>query len=76
MSSFISAERASATDASGAEVGATVVRQVLPDPETAQLLAVDLSSATQPDAATCRALVRPLVAFLQQEAAAGRLVLP
>ncbi len=51
-----------------------VVRMTLDEATT--LAAIDLSSATQPDAATCRALVRPLVAFLQAEVAAGRLVLP
>ncbi len=67
MPQALSAERASATDASGAEVGATVVRQVLPDPEAAELIAA--ADATDPLAAAAQE-------YLRAEVAAGRLVLP
>lgn len=51
-----------------------VVRMTLD--EAATLAAIDLSSATQPDAATSRALARPLVAAIQAAIADGALVLP
>lgn len=44
--------------------------------EASALSIVDLTSATQPDAATSRAWARPIVATLQQAIADGALVLP
>lgn len=44
--------------------------------EAATLAAIDLSSATQPDAATSRSLARPIVRALQDAIANGSLVLP
>lgn len=44
--------------------------------EAATLAGIDLSSATQPDAATSRSLARPLVAAIQAAIADGSLVLP
>ena len=51
-----------------------VIRMTLD--EAAALAAIDLSSATQPDAATSRSLARPLVAAIQAAIADGSLVLP
>lgn len=51
-----------------------VVRMTLD--EAAALALVDLSSATQPDAATSRSLARPIVRALQDAIANGSLVLP
>lgn len=51
-----------------------VIRMTLD--EAATLAAIDLSSATQPDAATSRSLARPLVAAIQAAIADGTLVLP
>ena len=51
-----------------------VVRMTLD--EAATLAAIDLSSATQPDAATSRSLARPIVQVLQDAIAQGALVLP
>lgn len=51
-----------------------VVRMTLD--EAATLAAIDLASATQPDAATSRSLARPLVAAIQAAIADGSLVLP
>ncbi len=67
MSSFISAERASATDDTGADVGSVVLRLSLPDPEAAELIAA--ADATDPLAAAAQE-------YLRAEVAAGRLVLP
>lgn len=50
--------------------------EMLLDDELAPMAAIDLSSATQPDAATSRAWVRPIVAAIQQAIADGALVLP
>lgn len=44
--------------------------------EASALSIVDLTSATQPDAATSRAWARPIVATLQQAIVDGALVLP
>lgn len=44
--------------------------------EASALSIVDLTSATQPDAATSRAWVRPIVATLQQAIADAALVFP
>jgi predicted DNA-binding protein (UPF0251 family) len=51
-----------------------VVRMTLD--EAAALALIDLSSATQPDAATSRSLARPIVRALQDAIANGSLVLP
>ncbi|MFN7322752.1 MAG: hypothetical protein ACK5SP_00640 [bacterium] len=51
-----------------------VVRMTLD--EAAALALIDLSSATQPDAATSRSLARPIVQVLQDAIAQGALVLP
>lgn len=51
-----------------------VVRMTLD--EAAALAAIDLSSATQPDAATSRSLARPIVQAMQDAIAQGALVLP
>jgi hypothetical protein len=67
MPKALTAERASATNASGAEVGAVVLRLTLPDPEAADLIAA--TDATDPLAAAVQD-------FLRAEVAAGRLVLP
>lgn len=48
--------------------------EMLLDDELAPMAAIDLSSATQPDATTSRAWVRPIVAAIQQAIADG--VLP
>ena len=48
--------------------------EMLLDEEVASMAAIDLSSTTQPDAATSRAWVRPLVAAIQQAFADGTLV--
>jgi predicted DNA-binding protein (UPF0251 family) len=44
--------------------------------EASALSLVDLSSSTQPDAATSRAWARPIVATIQEAIATGSLVLP
>jgi predicted DNA-binding protein (UPF0251 family) len=44
--------------------------------EASALSIVDLSSSTQPDAATSRAWARPIVATIQQAITDGALVLP
>jgi hypothetical protein len=67
MSTCLSAERASATDDTGADVGSVVLRLSLPDPEAAELIAA--ADATDPLAAAAQD-------FLRAEVAAGRLVLP
>lgn len=51
-----------------------VIRMTLD--EAATLATIDLSSATQPDAATSRSLARPIVQALQDAIAQGALVLP
>lgn len=48
--------------------------EVLLDEEVALMEGIDLSSNTQPDAATSRAWARPLVAAVQQAFADGTLV--
>lgn len=50
--------------------------EMLVDDELAPMAAIDLSSATQPDAATSRAWARPIVAAIQQAITDGVLVLP
>jgi hypothetical protein len=67
MPQALSAERASATDDTGADVGSVVLRLSLPDPEAAELIAA--ADATDPLAAAAQE-------YLRAEVAAGRLVLP
>jgi len=50
--------------------------EVLLDDELAPMAEIDLSSTTQPDAATSRAWIRPIIAAIQQAITDGTLVLP
>lgn len=67
MSSVSSAERCGATSAEGADIGAVVVRLVLPDPEAAELV-------EGPDATSERDAA--IQSYLRARVADGSLVLP